>query len=570
MPAEQATNNPDNPPVPRRQRNNPHNTVTSPLPKPQKNTRANIRIGSLNIQGRGANSIYDPSNKWTKINQLVRDKKIAILAVQEAHLNQCMTEQLNDLFVNLSIFASPDPENMNARGVAFVINQRIAAVGKNIKIETIIPGRAMLLETKWHNDESLTILNVYAPTNMRESRTFWNNLWEMWTNTDSTLPFPDIILGDFNITEHPQDRCNGRWDNQETVDALQNLMKAFQMKDGWRDTFPNTQTFTMVHNGNHHQSRLDRIYIAEEQTNRAHEWTIDDVPIPTDHKLISVNIVIPNTPYIGKGRWAIPNFVLGNKKYLQNIEDLGKSLLNNLDRPIDANRLDNPNTQLLWKQFKTDIIDSAKTFAKKTASYLDRRLKEVDAEIRAVNADRALQLLDRNRSIATLTKEKKVILTKRFQTRREVAAARNLLEGETVCKYWTSLQKQKPPRDLIRTLKIPNGEAQGSRNYTKRSDEMAQIAKEHHDNLQDLDTNHNPNMREEAIQTALNAINTSLTDEESTQLGTALTDSNVLAALASAANGKSPGLDGIPYELWKTLNKRFQDHQKSVPKTSLQ
>lgn len=34
-------------------------------------------------------------------------------------------------------------------------------------------------------------------------------------------------------------------------------------------------------------------------------------------------------------------------------------------------------------------------------------------------------------------------------------------------------------------------------------------------------------------------------------------------ALASASNGKSPGLDGIPYELWKILNQRNNNLKKN-------
>ncbi|XP_006460216.1 hypothetical protein AGABI2DRAFT_191981, partial [Agaricus bisporus var. bisporus H97] len=64
--------------------------------------------------------------KWNKINQLMRDEKLAILAVQESHLSQ-----------------EHNPNNPNARGVAFVVNQRLAAVGNNMSISTIIPGRAI-------------------------------------------------------------------------------------------------------------------------------------------------------------------------------------------------------------------------------------------------------------------------------------------------------------------------------------------------------------------------------------------------------------------------------------------
>ncbi|XP_006457624.1 hypothetical protein AGABI2DRAFT_80105, partial [Agaricus bisporus var. bisporus H97] len=274
-----------------------------------------------------------------------------------------------------------------------------------MNIHVIIPGRAILMETQWHNTETLNILNIYAPTDMKESQTFWRTLQEKWSDPESTLPFPDITLGDFNVTEHPLDRCNGKWDNHETVESLQNLLNIFQASDGWRTTYPTTQEFTLLHNGNLHQSRLDRIYIAEDQLASAHEWKIDDVAIPTDHRLVSVNISIPNTPYIGKGRWSIPNFVIGSRKFLQKIEEIGKPLLTKLEFLTNEHRLDHSSAQFEWETFKIDIINIAKDLAKKTTSQIDRRLKEVDAEIRSINADRLLPNIDRRKRAADLSKE---------------------------------------------------------------------------------------------------------------------------------------------------------------------
>ncbi|KAJ3570053.1 hypothetical protein NP233_g4645 [Leucocoprinus birnbaumii] len=192
----------------RRARNQSH------LSKPQKNTRANIKIASLNMQGRGARSFYDPDNKWYKINQLMRDEKIAILAVQEAHLDLEMAEQINNLFKHITVVPSPDPRNVNARGVALVLNQRITAVGDNIKVHEIKPGQAILLETKWHTDETLTILNVYAPNQAKANSDFWKDPRQIWSDPDTMPPPPDIMLGDFNIVEESIDRCNLNTDNE--------------------------------------------------------------------------------------------------------------------------------------------------------------------------------------------------------------------------------------------------------------------------------------------------------------------------------------------------------------------
>ena len=54
-----------------------------PKPRTRKTLRAAVTIASLNISGFGSNNIYHPNNKWLHVNQLMRDKKIGILAIQE-------------------------------------------------------------------------------------------------------------------------------------------------------------------------------------------------------------------------------------------------------------------------------------------------------------------------------------------------------------------------------------------------------------------------------------------------------------------------------------------------------
>jgi hypothetical protein len=64
-----------------------HNTIP---PKKGKNTRATLKIASLNMRGRD-------KDKWNHINQLMRDNRIGILAVQEAHLDEPRVARLEEL-----------------------------------------------------------------------------------------------------------------------------------------------------------------------------------------------------------------------------------------------------------------------------------------------------------------------------------------------------------------------------------------------------------------------------------------------------------------------------------------
>ncbi|KAG2741208.1 hypothetical protein P692DRAFT_20651659, partial [Suillus brevipes Sb2] len=70
--------------------------------------------------------------------------------------------------------------------------------------------------------------------------------------------------------------------------------------------------------------------------------------------------------------------------------------------------------------------------------------------------------------------EKKMF--KQIQSQSQAKWARS---GESISKYWSKINSPKRPRDVIHSLKRLN-----SNNLATRSDEMADIAKQHHENIQ--------------------------------------------------------------------------------------
>jgi len=107
--------------------------------KPNKKLKGSIKIATLNIRGGGSAS----REKWNSVNQIMRDQKIAILAVQETHLTNDQLADLNRLFERQLIFYNTaDNENTNSKGVAIVINKRLLA-WREVRFEEMIPGRAL-------------------------------------------------------------------------------------------------------------------------------------------------------------------------------------------------------------------------------------------------------------------------------------------------------------------------------------------------------------------------------------------------------------------------------------------
>ena len=98
-----------------------------PQPHDNPNVRANINISTLNMNGLAAPSHgMNFCQKWSTINSTLNQHKLAILALQETHLDLEMTEHLHQsLGEKMRIISSAVPDApRSTAGVAFVINKR--------------------------------------------------------------------------------------------------------------------------------------------------------------------------------------------------------------------------------------------------------------------------------------------------------------------------------------------------------------------------------------------------------------------------------------------------------------
>lgn len=76
------------------------------------------------------------------------DQQTGVLIVGEAHMNDKRRDDILTLFGRvIHIEFSADPETLNAKGVAFVLNKNMVNLD-GVKQTEIIPGRAALLDMK--------------------------------------------------------------------------------------------------------------------------------------------------------------------------------------------------------------------------------------------------------------------------------------------------------------------------------------------------------------------------------------------------------------------------------------
>ena len=112
------------------------------------------------------------------------------------------------------------------------------------------------------------------------------------------------------------------------------------------------------------RERLDQIYTTQKIADTAVDWEIDESGIETDHELVSVIITNPKAPFIGKGRWTLPLFLLKDKEFKKTAIDLSIKLQKDLEELPARDGTKNPQT--IFLKYKDEIKETAIARAKIT------------------------------------------------------------------------------------------------------------------------------------------------------------------------------------------------------------
>jgi len=513
-------------------------------------TKTKLKIASLNIKGRMSGDF----NKWMHLPQIIRENKIAILAIQETHLTDELATQFNNLFGNsLALHYSPDPVTRNARGIALIVNKKLINT-ENIVESVITPGRAIELAIPWHDAQTLNILAIYAPNAPREIKEFWNDIHNTINNT--TAPRPDIILGDFNLVEDAIDRLPSKQDEAQATEALREIKITYNLVDGWRKANPEEKGYTWSRDSDGTQSRIDRIYINEEYFNDCSGWEISPSPIPSDHDMISAYISTPSSPRVGRGRWAIPTRLLKKKQIKDELQTLGRKLQNELESMTIRSEQSNP--QSLLRHFKTKVRETMRNYDRKLQPQIQNKIRNLTEKLSQTVNNQTMPIDEIKITATHIKKEIQSLLKETHRRNRDMISAIDAVEGERIGKTWSNRHKENKPRDTIKCLRDPE-----TNETTRDSVKMTNITAKYHENLQSDEHNPRDPPNRQHLDEILGQLKTRLSDKNKTELAKTITEDQVREAIKKTSNEKAPGMDGIPIELWKKMDDQFIESKEN-------
>ncbi|KAH8982304.1 Endonuclease/exonuclease/phosphatase [Lactarius deliciosus] len=351
--------------------------------------KASINVASLNLNGYTAPAKnMTRIEKWSSIYQTINKNKIAILATQETHLNRELLQNINACFgKHLAVINSHSQTNpRSSAGIAFVINKSLINP-KEISTYELIKGRAIALKLKWHENQEIILINVYAPNNKSEHQNFWEEIDSK--HRAKILHRPDFMLGDFNLTEDAIDRCPARLDDVGAIEALRNLRQCLDLKDQWRHQYPNECSFTYWANvnGTHIKSHIDRIYTSSKAAKFTFNWRMKQTSVPTNHWMVIAKYAPTSAPYIsdGNGRWTWQKSSLKDKELMDQVVERGIVLQKDLNSyQVKNTPRETMNPQKLWSAFKDDVMEMAKKHGKVLQAKTTKKLKAIEKDLKSL------------------------------------------------------------------------------------------------------------------------------------------------------------------------------------------
>ena len=259
-----------------------------------------LKISTLNVRGLRQN------NKRRKVIKLLEDSKSDIILLQETHINECK-EWKGKCFFNFL--------DTSSAGVAIFINTSFQGVIERFHSNN--DGRICYVDLTFSNQE-IRVICVYAPINPVDRKTFFSySLPPFFSSTRV-----NILAGDMNcvksVVSDTYNHSSGvvlKGSNElETLVNRFSLLDAYKPKPGAK-----SHDFTWYASSGASASRLDRVYVPKSCVTTL---TAEIFPY-SDHKILHCSLKFSAKNVIsGKSYWKLNSSVLQDENYIKLIKDL--------------------------------------------------------------------------------------------------------------------------------------------------------------------------------------------------------------------------------------------------------
>lgn len=485
------------------------------------NPRGEIKCISLNVKG------LNSGIKRNRIFSHLRQFNPNILFLQETHLRVRDHSRIRKHWIRHTFHSTFQG---NSRGVAILISKNT-----DFSPSQVIPdsnGRYLIISGSLYNT-NVVLANVYAPN--VDDHHFISKLFTL---------FPDlnhhylILGGDFNCTLNPKlDRSSTNPAPRSlTAEILKSHLTDFALSDVWRFFNPNVRQYSFFSPVHHSFSRIDYFFIDNKLLPCVKSVSYGSIAI-SDHAPLLMNLLFAGRP-AAPPIWRLNTRLIADKNY-------ALSISSEINFFLEVNKTPGMAPSSIWEALKAKL----RGIFISRSSYLNRTRKSRLLEIS--NA-----ILDIDKSYTSLPTP--ALYKKRLELQTEfnlltTIKAENMLRrtrqsyfefGDKPSRMLALQLRHQSTQNIISQIRSPSGSiltdpieinACFAQFYTSL------YQSEHRYDLS-LINKFFDNLPFPTIDLATqNKLDAPLTLEE------------VKKAINSMQNGKSPGPDGMPTELYKTF-----------------
>lgn len=495
-----------------------------------------ILIASLN-----ARSIFKDANKHNQrlfLNYLrFSSLRIDILCLQEVSAFHSQSHLTDDQLLYFQKFLFPN------RSLIVTKHTAIICLNKNLLLQDSVISRdqrsmAAVVNTS-SGDTIASIINMYAPADRTDRSAFFGSFLDLPLLNYINAEYPGFLLGDFNtnINNH-QTSPWFEWISQRMFNCFPSGAPTFQR-------------------GAQIKTTIDYVFGLRDFETRISGCQQQYIPSQwTDHQLLILDLY-PSRRDLGPGSWRFNPTLLQNNSFL----DLLSEVLNNFFRAIANTNNSESNSSGLspqqnWESLKFVLKDTSQLFSRRYNKHFKTDIDKLQEEYqKEVCRTQALDAQSRRSPLAhelsnEIAQKLDTNIEKKSQEKYLRSATRWYELGERNDKYFYRVIKARQTQQTIQAVKCAaTGEL-----VTNTTDILSEARIFYSDlySPDDIDSTAIESLLQNIPNTAI------LNNIQSDAIDAIPTEKEYLEVVNHSPLGKSPGLDGLPFELYRYLFKEFK------------
>ena len=512
-------------------------------PRPQFRAKADLPVGfpyrfnssCISVNVRGLNS----DEKRIKIYEWLKDISIDIIFLQETHFIEKYQFKYDARWPGESYHCYSD--STHSRGVFILFRKDIPI--EVLSVHRSNDGRKLLLNVK-HEDNILSIVNIYAPNNESDRINFFKRL-QSFINNYSMNVENIIICGDFN--------CVLSKERDKSSACLKKLVKNVNLCDVWFDKHKELSGFTWCDGSDTPKSRIDYVFVTDNFIYETDKIIIRRIPGThaggcrlSDHRALKFSFILSKNKR-GSGYWKLNTSFLENDDYVRGVKGV-----------IEEIKLfENMSGKDKWESLKYKVKQFSMGFAKRYHSNMRKKITEIENEICSIE-DSPSENIDMIRK-RELENELCILCDNKYKGAQIRSKAKWIVEGEKNTSYFLGLESKHQTSNVIKEVLSNDGKC------VKSDDEILGEMCLFYETL--YSSNH---VCDDNIDTYLDSVNgiCNLRNDEKDMCDLFPSIQECKNAVMDMKHNKSPGLDGIPNEFyqtfWNDLDTLFYDCMREV------